>query len=172
MDDRAPISIRPAGPADAETVHRFVQALADYEREPDAVEATPDVYRRQLAEDPPPFRCLLAEEGGEPRGFALFFSTYSTWKGRPGVWLEDLFVPSEHRGRGIGERLLRAVAAEAVARGAGRLEWAVLDWNEPAIGFYRSLGSVAMDEWTTHRVSGEALLRLGGGDRPGDATRA
>ncbi len=156
------ISVRRAGPDDAESVYAFVCALAHYEREPDAVEATPETYRTQLASDTPPFECLLAEEAGSPRGFALFFTTYSTWRGKPGIWLDDLFVPEEHRGRGIGKALFAAVGRIAVERNAGRLEWSVLDWNEPAIGFYRALGAEQMDEWTTHRLTGDHLRRLGG----------
>jgi len=149
--------IRSAVPADAESVLAFIQALAEYEREPDAVEVTADTLRTQIASDDPPFECLLCEEDGVARGFALFFRTYSTWKGRPGLWLEDLFVPEEHRGRGIGLALFRAVAAITVERGYARMEWSVLDWNEPAIGFYRRLGATSMDEWTTNRLTGDEL---------------
>ncbi len=156
----AAFTIRDAGPGDAATILAFVRALAAYEREPDAVEATEERLRAQLASDDPPFECLLAEDASGAVGFALTFRTYSTWKGAPGTWLEDLFVPPEHRGRGIGEALLRAVAARAVARGHARLEWSVLDWNEPALGFYRHLGATPLSEWTTHRVSGDALRAL------------
>jgi GNAT superfamily N-acetyltransferase len=132
----------------------------------------------------PLFECLLAERGdgssgaaadastGSKRpvvGFALFFTTYSTWRGRPGLWLEDLFVREEERGRGVGAALLRAVGRVAVERGCGRFEFSVLDWNAPAIGFYRSLGAVAMTEWTNFRFAGDALLRLGGAGGTGRA---
>jgi GNAT superfamily N-acetyltransferase len=157
----APFSLRTAVPDDAATILDFIQGLADYEREPDAVEVTAEVLHAQMSSDDPPFECLLAEEDGTARGFALFFRTYSTWKGLPGMWLEDLFVPPEHRGRGIGIALFRACAALAVDRGYGRMEWSVLDWNQPAIGFYVNQGSEAMDGWTTHRLSGDALHKVG-----------
>lgn len=155
-----PTTIRTAGPDDASAVHRLIMALAEYEREPAAVESTPDVIRRQLADQRPPFECLLAEADGDVVGFALFFPTYSTWLGRQGLWLEDLFVLESHRHRGIGRALLTRVAQLAVARGCGRLEWSVLDWNEPALAFYRRLGAVPLDAWRMHRVTGEALRSL------------
>ncbi len=155
------LSIRFATPDDAPTVYSFICALALYEREPDAVRTEAATLRTQLASDRPPFECLLAESGGRAVGFALFFPNYSTWLGKPGIHLEDLFVLPEERGRGYGKALFRRVAELAVERGAGRLEWAVLDWNQPAIDFYRSLGSEPLSEWTTERLSGEALRRLG-----------
>jgi len=154
------VAIRFAGPADAATLHRFIVGLAVYEREPDAVQVTPAELAAQLAAPRPPFECLLAERDGTPAGFALFFQSYSTWRGRPGVYLEDLFVDEAHRRRGVGTALLRRLAALAVERGCARLEWAVLDWNEPAMAFYRTLGAEPLDEWTTWRVSGAALARL------------
>ena len=168
----AAVTVRRATAADAATILGFVRALAAYEREPDAVVVTEATLRAQLAADPPPFECLLAEEDGAPRAFALFFGTYSTWLGRPGIWLEDLFVPPEHRGRGIGALLLREIARLAVARGCGRVEWSVLDWNEPALGFYARLGAIAMDEWTTHRLTGDTLARLAAGAAPPPAPAA
>ena len=107
---------------------------------------------------------LLVEDGGAAVGFALFFQNYSTFLGKPGIYLEDLFVKPAFRGKGYGKGLLVALAKLAVQRGYGRVEWAVLDWNEPAIGFYRSLGAKAMDDWTVYRLTGEALERLGGND--------
>ena len=154
------IAVRRAVPADAEVIHALITALAVYEREPDAVVNTPDVLRAQLADPRPPFECLLAEEDGAGRGFALFFPTYSTWLGKPGIWIEDLFVLEAHRRRGIGRLLLGRVAQLAVERGCGRLEWSVLDRNAPALAFYRRLGAGAMDEWTIHRVTGDALRAL------------
>jgi len=153
-------TIRFATEADAETIHRLIVALAEYEREPKAVACTPDQLREQLAAEHPPFECLIAERSGQACGFALFFHNYSTWRGRPGLYLEDLFVPVEHRGQGIGKALLTRLAALAVERGCARMEWAVLDWNEPAIGFYRALGAEPLDEWTTFRLTDEALERL------------
>ncbi len=154
-------SIRWATPDDAETIYRFIQALADYEREPDAVKTDPATIARQLGGERPPFECLIAEAGGAPVGFALFFPNYSTWLGKPGIHLEDLFVLPGFRGQGHGKALLRRVAAIAVERDCGRLEWAVLDWNRPAIDFYESLGAEALDEWTTYRLTGDALERFG-----------
>jgi GNAT superfamily N-acetyltransferase len=154
------LTTRFAVPEDAETIHRFIVELATYEREPDAVHCTPDDLRRQLASERPPFECLLAEVDGEACGFALFFSSYSTWRGRAGIYLEDLYVPPALRGRGVGKRLLAELAALAVARGCARLEWAVLDWNEPAIGLYRQLGATPQNEWTTYRLTDGPLERL------------
>ncbi len=154
-------TIRPATSDDAATILRFIQALADYEKEPDAVEVTADTLRTQMESESPPFECLIADTQDGPIGFALFFSTYSTWKGRPGLWLEDLFVPPEHRGRGAGAALLRRIAAIAVERNYARVEWAVLDWNQLAIDFYRRLGAEPMDGWTTYRLTDAALAALG-----------
>jgi GNAT superfamily N-acetyltransferase len=155
-----PLVLRTATVADATIIHSLIVALAEYEREPDAVVNTPDVLRAQLAAPRPPFECVLAEEDGLAVGFALFFPTYSTWLGRPGVWLEDLFVLETHRRRGIGRALLTRVAELAVERGCGRLEWSVLDWNTPAQDFYRRLGATALDEWRIHRLTGDALRDL------------
>lgn len=154
------ITLRTAGPDDADAIHRLVVALAVYEREPDAVRSTPAILRGQLAAARPPFECLLADEDGVACGFALFFSTYSTWVGKPGLWLEDLFVEESHRRRGVGRMLLRAVAGLAIERDCGRLEWSVLDWNTSAIAFYRSIGAVGMDAWKLQRVTGPALTAL------------
>jgi len=139
----------------------FICELATYEREPDAVETTSDTLRAQLSAERPPFECVIAELDGAPAGFALFFHNYSTWRGRPGVYLEDLFVRKHLRGKGIGKALLLEVARTAVARDCARLEWAVLDWNQSAIDFYLSLGAVPMSEWTVFRLTGDALARLG-----------
>lgn len=153
------LRIRQATPDDAALVLRFIRELAEYEREPLAVEATEEGLRAQLAMRQPPFECLLAELDGEACGFALFFQSYSTWRGRPGIYLEDLFVSAARRGRGVGKALLGRVAHLAVERGCARLEWAVLDWNQPAIDFYRALGATPMSEWTVFRLSGAALTR-------------
>ena len=162
------LMIRPAGPADAEVIHQFIVGLAVYEREPDAVEATPASLRTQLESPRPPFECLIAEFGTEARstpiGFALFYPSYSTWKGRPGIYLEDLFVLPEHRGTGAGKALLSALAEITVERDYGRLEWQVLDWNEPSIRFYEALGAEVMREWLPCRVSGGQLRSLAGYD--------
>jgi len=154
------VELRFAQPHDAPLILALIEALAAYEREPDAVEVDAATLEEQLRSDRPPFECVLALDGVEAIGFALFFQSYSTWRGRPGLWLEDLFVVEARRGEGIGKRLLSHLASIAVERDYARLEWWVLDWNEPAIRFYESLGSKAMGEWTTHRVEGEALDAL------------
>ena len=154
------VSLRFAEPSDAETLHRFIVELAIYEREPDAVEVTVDELRAQLSADAPPFECLLAEREGFAVGFALFFHSYSTWRGRRGIYLEDLYVTERFRGRGVGQLLLAALAGLARRRGCARLEWSVLNWNAPAIGFYQQLGAQPRSDWTTWRLDGEPLLAL------------
>ena len=137
--------------------------LAAYEREPDAVEATEDMLAAALFGPAPVASCSVAlAADGEVVGFALWYVTFSTWKGRPGLWLEDLFVWPAARGSGLGKALLQELARTCVARGYARFEWWVLDWNAPAIGFYRSLGAGPQDEWTTFRVDGDALTALAG----------
>lgn len=153
--------IRPALPADVPTIARLIRELAEYERLSHEVFLEEDLLREHLFGARPYAEVLLAEDAGIVVGMALFFHNYSTFLGRPGLYLEDLFVLPEFRGRGFGKALLRAVAQVAVARECGRLEWSVLDWNEPSIAFYRSVGAQAMDEWTVFRLTGEALLRLG-----------
>ena len=153
-------TIRRATADDAETIYGFIVGLATYERDPGAVDTTPERLREQLLESPPPFECLLAEVDGEARGFALFFQNYSTWHGRPGVYLEDLFVPQEHRGSGIGKRLLAELARLVLERGGKRLEWVVLDWNQPAIEFYEALGAGVRRDWYPCRLEGDALRSL------------
>ena len=154
------ITIRDTTPADTGTILRFVRELAEYEREPDAVKATEADFERMLFGPRPYAEAVIAEEDGTPLGFALFFHTFSTWEGRPGLYLEDLYVTPQARGKGVGKRLLSHLAKIAVTRGCTRFEWSVLDWNEPAIRFYRSLGAVPMDEWTVNRVTGDALVAL------------
>jgi GNAT superfamily N-acetyltransferase len=154
------VALRAAAPADVPTILRFVKELATYEREPDAVKATEADLQRVLFGDRRYAEAILAEEGALPLGFAIFFHNFSTWEGKPGIYLEDLYVTPDARGKGVGRALLARLAALAVERDCARLEWSVLDWNEPAIAFYRSLGAVAMDEWTVNRVTGEALAAL------------
>ncbi len=154
------LSIRFATPFDAELMVGFVRALAEYEREPEAVEVTAEVLRTQMESADPPFECLIAEQDGAAVGFALFFRNYSTWRGRPGLFLEDLFVVPESRRQGVGRALLRSLAAIAVERGWARMEWSVLDWNAGAQRFYRSLGAEPLEAWTMWRLSGAALERL------------
>lgn len=155
-----PSTIRPATRADVATLFGLVRQLAKYEKLLHEVVADEALFAQHLFGERPAAEVLIAERDARPVGFALFFPTFSTFLGRPGIWLEDLFVVPEARGLGIGKALLRRVAELARERGAGRLEWTVLDWNEPAISFYRSLGAVPMDEWTTYRLTREALERL------------
>ena len=154
------LAIRFAGPSDAASVLALIHALAHYERMPDAVQVDEATLCAQLAERPPPFECLLAEQAGRVAGFALFFHSYSTWRGKRGIWLEDLFVLPEARRTGIGRALLARVAALALERNCARFEWSVLDWNEPAIAFYRSLGADVLAEWRICRISDAALTSL------------
>ena len=163
-----PTRIRPATQADVPQILAFIRALAIYEREPDAVKATEaDLLRDGFGPDAI-FYCLIAEQDGAPAGFALYFFNYSTWLGRPGLYLEDLFVLPEFRGHGIGKALLQRVAAIAVERGCPRLQWEVLDWNTPAIDFYRAMGADFLDEWRNVRITGEALQRLAGVAKVGE----
>ena len=155
-------TIRAATVADIPQILAFIRALATYEREPNAVTATEEGLRRDGFGPNPFYFCSMAERDGRPAGFALYFFNYSTWKGRPGVYLEDLFVEPEYRGLGIGKALLKEVAAFALKRGCQRLQWEVLDWNTPAIDFYKAMGAEFLDEWRNVRVSGEALDRLAG----------
>ncbi len=156
--------VRPAEPADVPVLLELVHELAVYEREPDAVETTEAMLHDALFGDAPVASCHVAcDPAGEVVGFALWYVTFSTWKGRPGIWLEDLFVRPQARGSGLGRALLQTLAGVCVERGYARFEWWVLDWNDPAHGFYRSLGARPEDEWTVWRVDGEALGRLGAG---------
>ncbi|HMO87268.1 MAG TPA: GNAT family N-acetyltransferase, partial [Lacipirellulaceae bacterium] len=135
--------------------------LAEYERLAHQVEATEESFHAALFGPRPAAEALVAEAAGRIVGYALFFTSFSTFLGRSGLYLEDLYVQSDQRGRGVGRQLLAALARLAVQRGCGRLEWAVLDWNQPSIEFYRRLGAVAMDEWTVYRLTGDALRSLG-----------
>jgi GNAT superfamily N-acetyltransferase len=152
--------IEPAREQDAPLILRLIKGLADYEKLADEVRATEDGLRASLFGPKPDAEVVIAYADAEPVGFALFFQNYSTFLGRRGLYLEDLFVLPEWRGRGAGRALLTHLARLAVERGCGRLEWAVLDWNEPAIGFYKSLGAQPMHEWTIFRVTGESLRLL------------
>jgi GNAT superfamily N-acetyltransferase len=157
-----PILIRQAAPADLDVIHGFILALADYEELRHEVRVEREVLERHLFGARPTAEVLIAEldDANEALGFALFFHNFSTFEGRPGIYLEDLYVTPEARGLGAGQALLRRLAQIAVERDCARLEWAVLDWNEPAIAFYRALGARPMDEWTIQRVEGDALAAL------------
>jgi len=154
------IQLRTATEKDVPLILAFITELAEYERLRHEVVVTEKRLRETLFGERRFAEVVLAELGGEPVGFALFFHNYSTFLGKPGLYLEDLYVRPEARGRGVGRRLLTHLAAIAKERGCGRMEWSVLDWNESAIGFYRSLGARPMDEWTVYRVTGEALEAL------------
>jgi GNAT superfamily N-acetyltransferase len=156
------LTIRPAVAADAKTILALVRELATYEREPDAVVATEAHFLRHGFGDRPYFKTLLAEWNAESAGFALYFFGFSTWTGGPILYLEDLFVRPEHRKKRIGLTLMQRLAAEAVQAGCTRFVWQVLDWNEPSIRFYESLGAKVLSEWQTVRLDGEALARLAG----------
>lgn len=182
---RPAVSIREATEDDIPTILRFIRELAEYERAPDAVTATPDLLRQHLfgrgigrgpvaeawiAESlpgiPPGMATAVAPPATVPEGsraaigFAVFFMNFSTWLGKPGLYLEDLYVTPAWRGRGAGRMILQKLAKTAVERGCGRMEWSVLDWNEPALQVYRAIGAEGMTEWTVHRLAGESLQRL------------
>jgi len=159
-------TIRTATEADVPQILEFIRALAAYEREPDAVTATEADLLRDGFGPNPFYVCLIADLDGQPAGFAFYFFNYSTWKGRPGLYLEDLFVHPEFRGLGIGKALLQRVAAIALENNCPRLQWEVLDWNTPAVDFYRAMGAEFLDEWRNVRVTGPALERLAGAAEP------
>jgi GNAT superfamily N-acetyltransferase len=156
--------IRTTTEADVPVILSLIQDLATYERAPDAVVATEEGLRKVLFGPKPSAEVLLALEDGEPIGFAVYFRNFSTWLGRPGLYLEDLFVRPEKRGKGYGRALLERLAQIAKERGCGRMEWAVLDWNDPAIQFYRKLGAAPMDEWTVFRLTEEGIAKLASGN--------
>ena len=158
-----PVTLRAATPADTPQILRFIRALAEYERLLDRVVATEAGLHASLFGPRPYAEVVLAEVDGVAVGFALFFHTFSTFLGQPGIYLEDLFVEPSARGRGVGRALLTHLARLAMARGCGRVEWAVLDWNRPAIGFYESLGARPNHEWTVYRLTGQPLVTLAGG---------
>ena len=160
MNEHSRVSIRPATKADVSIILGLVRALAEYEREPQAVVATEEDFIRDGFGPSPAFEVLLAEHAGEAIGFAFYFFSYSTWRGRPCLYLEDLFVRPEHRGRGAGLALMRALARKAVEKRCPRFCWQVLDWNEPSIAFYEKLGAKVQREWLSVRLEGSALEAL------------
>lgn len=162
------IAIRPAVPADAGLILAFIRELGDYERLSHEVAADEAGLAAQLFGERPRAEVLIAEVDGAAAGFALFFHNFSTFVGKPGLYLEDLFVRPAFRGHGLGKRLMVRLARIAVERDCGRFEWSVLDWNTPAIDFYRSLGATGLDEWTVQRVSGDALHALAAQAQPQD----
>lgn len=154
------LTIRSCRPGDAETLVLMIRELATYEQLQDFARATPEALRAHLFGSRPFAEALIAERDGQPAGFALFFGTYSTFRGQPGMYLEDIYVREEQRGKGVGTALLAAVARLAVERGCGRMEWSVLDWNKPAVEFYSSHGARPLDDWTVYRIDDDALARL------------
>ena len=162
------LTIRPATAADLPLIAQLIRDLADYERLASEVRFDLAVLGDKLFGARPYAEVLIGELDGEPQGFALFFHNFSTFEGKPGIYLEDLFVRPAARGSGLGKALLAKLAALTLARDCARLEWSVLDWNEPAIGFYKKLGARAMDEWTIMRLDGADLARLGAAE-PGSA---
>lgn len=159
--DRPKPCVRTASPTDADTIHRFIVALCVYENEPvETVQATPETLMDQLSSDRPPFECLIVSCDGTDVGMALFFQNFSTWTGKPGIWLEDLFVLPDQRGKGAGSALLSSLAAICVERGYSRLDWSCLKWNQPSIDFYQSVGAFSMDEWVNFRLTGEPLVAM------------
>ena len=160
MQTQASFSIRPATVADVPLILQLIRDLAIYEKAPGDVTATEPQLREVLFGDKPAAEVLLGFEGANSVGFAVFFHSFSTWLGRPGLYLEDLFVHPQHRGKGYGRALLVHLAKIARERGCGRMEWAVLDWNDPAIQFYRKLGAKPMDEWTVFRLTSDGISNL------------
>jgi GNAT superfamily N-acetyltransferase len=157
------VEIRWAREADVDFMFAMIVGLAEYEKSPESVLGTPELLREGLFGEPASAEAVIAELDGTRVGFALFHGTFSTWHCRPGIWLEDFFVLPEYRRHGIGERMFRHIARIAVDRGCSRFNWTALDWNTPALNFYAKMGAEAMDEWTNHRLSGEALLDVAGG---------
>ena len=159
------LTLRPATPSDVPAILGFIRELALYEREPDAVLTTEadllrDGFPSDESQSPRRFHCLMADWDATPVGFALYFYNYSTWEGRPGIYLEDLYVQPAQRGKGIGKSILTRLAAIAVEEDCARFEWSVLDWNQPSIDFYHAMGAVMKSEWRGMRVDGEALRNL------------
>lgn len=155
------MEIRPARLGEEGIILQLIKDLAEYERAPHEVEATENEITQSIFADEPKVFCDLVDIDGEIAGMAIWFLNYSTWQGKHGIYLEDLFIKPEYRGRGFGKALLQHLAKKCNENGYGRFQWWVLDWNSPAIEFYRSLGAEAMDEWTVYRVSGEPLKNLG-----------
>jgi GNAT superfamily N-acetyltransferase len=155
-------TLRDARPGDEDIIARFVRELAEYEKLPHEARATGEDLYRALFNTPPRAHALIVEAGADPVGFALWFYNFSTFTGRPGLYLEDLYVVPAWRGRGIGRAVFRFLARRAIVENCGRMEWWVLDWNTPAIEFYRSMGAQPMDDWTVQRLSGEALAAIAG----------
>lgn len=154
------MTIRQANPQDAQAIYDMIYELAIYEKAPEQVVTTPDEIRETLFGADSKTEALICESEGKAVGYAVFFTSYSTWLGRNGLYMEDLYVSPDFRGRGAGKALMKTIAQYAVSRQCGRLEWSVLDWNQPAIDFYQSIGALAQDEWVRYRLSGDALINF------------
>lgn len=161
------VVVRPAQPGDVPLIYDLIVQLATYERAPEKVVGTPEMLSRELFGERPSAEVLIAEVDGEGVAFALFHGTFSTWECRPGIWLEDLYVPPQHRRLGIGRQLLAELARIALQRGCARLEWTALSWNTPALEFYRQLGAAPLEEWINHRLDGAALAAVARAAPPG-----
>ena len=159
------ISIRPAAPADAPLIFDLIRELAEYEKLAHAVDATPEMIAGALFGATPRLFCDIAEYDGEAAGLAIWFLNFSTFRGRHGIYLEDLFVRPAYRGKGLGKALMARLAARCVEQGYARFEWSVLDWNAPSIAFYQSIGADVLPDWKICRMSGDALMAFGGGGR-------
>jgi GNAT superfamily N-acetyltransferase len=157
-----PVRVREATPDDVDLIYSLIVELAEYERAPDQVTGTPELLADSLFGEHPVAEALIAERDGAAVGFAVFHGTFSTWECRPGIWLEDLYVPPKHRRGGVGGILLASLARLTVERGCTRLEWNALDWNEPALDFYQRVGASRLKEWELHRLDGNALRRVAG----------
>ena len=166
------LNLRPAVPADAVQILRYIRDLAEYEREPEAAVATEADILKYAFSEHPLVKVTMAEWDGQPAGFALWFLNFSTWEGKPGIYLEDLFVLPAYRGKGIGKALLQHLAMLAVKEGWTRFVWQVLDWNTPAIEFYKAMGAEFLGEWLNVRLTGAALERAAGGAVAGEAEAA
>jgi GNAT superfamily N-acetyltransferase len=160
------VEVRAAAPSDVEQIYSFIVELAEFERAPEQVDGTPELLAEALFGADPSAEALIAEIEGETVGFAVFHHTFSTWQCRPGIWLEDLYVPPEHRRTGVGGVLLSHLARLTVERGCTRLEWNALDWNAPALNFYARLGAERLSTWELHRLDGAALERVADGPPP------
>jgi len=162
----AVVTVREAAPADVERIYAFIVELAQYEQASEQVTGTPELLAEALFGDHPSAEALIAELDGDPAGMAVFHGTFSTWECRPGIWLEDLYVPSARRRAGVGAALLSQLATLTMQRGCARLEWTALDWNATALDFYEKLGAPPLEQWHLHRLDGDALRRVAGGSAP------
>ena len=166
------ITYRQAEKGDSALILQFVKELAEYEKEPDAVVATVDDIKRTMFDETPRAFGTIAELDGEPVGFCLCFYTYSTWQGKAGLYIEDLYVQEQHRGKGIGKGFFKHLAQKAVEEDYGRIQWSVLDWNQPSIDFYEGLGAKPLSEWISYRLEGDIIQQIANKESNDDSTEA